>query len=416
MDGRPDFPQIHNVYSNRKGRADIDTWAVKMRETRAAYGISQNKLAVMASVSRTYLNQLENGTKTASDELKEKIDAVLERFNPEKPMTLMIDYLRVRFPTTDVYHVVHDVLRLKLDYLIHEEYGFFSYPEHYHFGDIFVLVAPEDEKMGVLLELRGRGCRQFETYLFAQQRSWFDFFSLLNAENAVYKRVDLAVNDLSGLLDIPMMIDKCYAGECDTIFRSFDAYRSGELMHTREDEKAVMGNTLYIGSKKSDVYFCIYEKDYEQYAKRGIPIEDTEIKNRFEVRLANDRAAVAVDDLLAHHDEEATVFGIINRYVSFKDKVEGKDKRDWPVNKKWAVFCGEHRNRLKLTMQPEPYSFDKTMNWLYHQVASTLKVVDELDKIKGTEVLSDLVSQAVLKDKHEKLVIQLSTEAGDVIV
>ena len=97
-----------------------------------------------------------------------------------------------------------------------------------------------------------------------------------------------------------------------------------------------MGNTLYIGSKKSDVYFCIYEKDYEQYAKRGIPIDDTEIKNRFEVRLANDRAAVAVDDLLAHHDEEATVFGIINRYVSFKDKVEGKDKRDWPVNKKWA--------------------------------------------------------------------------------
>lgn len=42
-------------------------------------------------------------------------------------------------------------------------------------------------------------------------------------------------------------------------------------MNTREDEKAVMGNTLYIGSKKSDVYFCIYEKDYEQYAKRGIP-------------------------------------------------------------------------------------------------------------------------------------------------
>lgn len=164
-------------------------------------------------------------------------------------------------------------LRLKLDYLIHEDYGFFSYPEHYHFGDIFVLVAPEDEKMGVLLELRGRGCRQFETYLFAQQRSWFDFFSLLNAENAVYKRVDLAVNDLSGLLDIPMMIDKCYAGECDTIFRSFDAYRSGELMNTREDEKAVMGNTLYIGSKKSDVYFCIYEKDYEQYAKRGFPLK-----------------------------------------------------------------------------------------------------------------------------------------------
>lgn len=84
----------------------------------------------MAGIDRSYLNKIENGSKLPSEDMKQKIDAVLERFNPEKPMTLMIDYLRVRFPTTDVHHVVHDVLRLKLDYLIHEDYGFFSYPEH----------------------------------------------------------------------------------------------------------------------------------------------------------------------------------------------------------------------------------------------------------------------------------------------
>ena len=28
-----------------------------------------------------------------------------------------------------------------------------------------------------------------------------------------------------------------------------------------------MGNTLYLGSLKSEIYFCIYEKDYEQYVK-----------------------------------------------------------------------------------------------------------------------------------------------------
>ena len=32
-----------------------------------------------------------------------------------------------------------------------------------------------------------------------------------------------------------------------------------------------MGRTLYLGSLKSDVYFCIYEKDYEQYVKLGTP-------------------------------------------------------------------------------------------------------------------------------------------------
>ena len=31
------------------------------------------------------------------------------------------------------------------------------------------------EHLGVLLELKGRGCRQMESYLLAQERSWYDF-------------------------------------------------------------------------------------------------------------------------------------------------------------------------------------------------------------------------------------------------
>ena len=51
-----------------------------------------------------------------------------------------------------------------------------------------------------------------------------------------------------------------------------------------------MGNTLYIGSLQSEVYVCIYEKDYEQYKKHDIPSADAEVKNRFEIRLKNERA------------------------------------------------------------------------------------------------------------------------------
>lgn len=81
-----------------------------------------------------------------------------------------------------------------------------------------------------------------------------------------------------------------------------------------------MGNTLYIGSLQSEVYFCIYEKDYEQYKKHDIPIADAEVKNRFEIRLKNERAFYAIRDLLEHDNPERTAFQIINRYVRF---VEG---------------------------------------------------------------------------------------------
>ena len=40
-------------------------------------------------------------------------------------------------------------------------------------GDIFIYTSADEEK-GVLLELKGRGCRQFESYLLAQQRSWYE--------------------------------------------------------------------------------------------------------------------------------------------------------------------------------------------------------------------------------------------------
>ena len=110
---------------------------------------------------------------------------------------MLFDYVRIRFPTTDVKHIVEDVLRLKLPYFIHEDYGFYSYTEHYYLGDIFVLVSPELEK-GVLLELKGRGCRQFESYLLAQERSWYEFFMDVLMEDGVMKRLDLAINDKTG--------------------------------------------------------------------------------------------------------------------------------------------------------------------------------------------------------------------------
>ena len=71
-------------------------------------------------------------------------------------------------------------------------------------------------------------------------------------------------------------------------FGSFKSYRSGELVQSREENKSSMGNTLYIGSLKSEVYFCIYEKDYEQLVKYDIPLEETPIKNRLcKYRLKN---------------------------------------------------------------------------------------------------------------------------------
>ena len=366
-----------------------------------------------AGITRPYLSDIETGKAHPSEVLQEAITEALERFNPDNPLEMLFDYVRIRFPTTDVKHIVEDVLRLKLPYFIHEDYGFYSYTEHYYLGDIFILVSPELEK-GVLLELKGRGCRQFESYLLAQERSWYEFFMDVLMEDGVMKRLDLAINDKTGILNIPHLTEKCRNEECISVFRSFKSYRSGELV--RSGEKECMGNTLYIGSLQSEVYFCIYEKDYEQYKKHDIPIADAEVKNRFEIRLKNERAFYAIRDLLEHDNPERTAFQIINRYVRFVDRNDTKPRSDWRINEEWAWFMGEHRGSLKLTTKPEPYSFERTLHWLSHQVAPTLKLALRLDKMNHTQIVHDIITHARLTEKHEKILKQQAAAAKEVVL
>ena len=299
--------------------------------------------------------------------------------------------------------------------MIHEDFWHYSYTEHYYIGDIFVYTSPDEEK-GVLLELKGKGCRQFESYLLAQERSWYDFLMDALVDGGVMKRLDLAINDHTGMLDIPELTEKCRNEECVSVFRSFKSYASGELVKHEEQDKAGMGYTLYIGSLKSEVYFCVYEKSYEQYIKLGIPIEEAPIKNRFEIRLKNERAYYAVRDLLTYYDAERTAFSIINRYVRFVDKKADKKRSDWKLSVRWAWFIGENREPLKLTTKPEPYTLDRTLRWIQRQVDPTLKMLETITAKTGIDYLKEIRKSTKLTEKHYKIIEQQTTSTEDVIL
>ena len=401
----------------RKGGIALnDTeWIQDFADRRLQYGVSQTKLAVMAGISREHLSRIESGKVAVTEEMKVKLLEALEKFNPEAPLFLLFDYVRIRFPTLDIRHIIKDILQLNIQYMIHEDFGHYSYTEHYYIGDIFVYTSPDEEK-GVLLELKGKGCRQFESYLLAQERSWYDFLMDALVDGGVMKRLDLAINDHTGMLDIPELTEKCRNEECVSVFRSFKSYASGELVKHEEQDKAGMGYTLYIGSLKSEVYFCVYEKSYEQYIKLGIPIEEAPIKNRFEIRLKNERAYYAVRDLLTYYDAERTAFSIINRYVRFVDKEADKKRSDWKLSVRWAWFIGENREPLKLTTKPEPYTLDRTLRWIQRQVDPTLKMLETITAKTGIDYLKEIRKSTKLTEKHYKIIEQQTTSTEDVIL
>ncbi|MEE0461517.1 MAG: replication initiation factor domain-containing protein [Blautia hydrogenotrophica] len=122
------------------------------------------------------------------------------------------------------------------------------------------------------------------------------------------------------------------------------------------------GETLYLGSTSSELYMCAYQKNCEQYVKNGTEIEDTEIKNRFEIRMKNERVYYAVVDLLTYRDAGRTAFSIINHYVRFVDKEDDKPKSQWKMNDDWAWFVGGNREPIRLTTKLEPYTWQKALH------------------------------------------------------
>ena len=171
----------------------------------------------MAGISREHLSRIESGKVSLTLEMKEKLLTALEKFNPDEPLFLLFDYVRIRFPTMDIKHIIKDVLRLNIQYMLHEDWAYFSYTEQYYIGDVFIYTSDDEEK-GVLLELKGKGCRQMESYLLAQERSWYDFLMDCLVEGGIMKRLDLAINDRTGILDIPELIEKCKHDECVSVF------------------------------------------------------------------------------------------------------------------------------------------------------------------------------------------------------
>lgn len=385
-----------------------------LREKRDEYQVSQQELAETSQCSRRYISMIETDRYIPSSKMQTDLAEAIEQLNPNKEMELVFDYVRLRFDTHDVKHIIEGILKIKMKYLIYEDYAFYGYIAKYVFSNIQVMISPEEDPKGTLIELKGRGCREFESLLIAQGRTWFDFFVQCEKEKVHYKRIDLAINDKTGILSIPYLAEKCKRRELISKFRSFQALGSGKF--ESEGEKQFVGNTLYIGSLKSDIYFCFYEKNIEQMIKQGILLEEAEIKNRYEIRLKNDRAYYAIQDLLIYRKADKTVFDIIHTYIVFLDVGKTKSKKNWKIDPKWELFIGQNRQKVKLTVTPEPIELARTIAWLRKQVAPTLKMLLLIDQENNTNKINDLINETNLATKHEKIIDQHTTVLKEVMV
>ena len=170
------------------------------------------------------------------------------------------------------------------------------------------------------------------------------------------------------------------------------------------------GPSLYFGSRQSQLYFNFYEKRYEIARMESISLEESleifGIWNRYELRFSDQKAQGVVEEYINGVDLGEIARGIVNKEIQIYDGVTrfGAYKPD----EKWQRLFGGVEP-LKLSTSPQPYSIERTIRWLTYQVANSLALVSEADKIMRTEYMKMIQNSGEITDRGETILRLLKT-------
>ena len=386
-----------------------------LKKFRQQTGMSQKQFAEAVNLPiRTY-RSYESGERGLSIEkfrdLKEKLG--FHKDYDKNSLRARIDYLRVSFPSLhDLDRFCENVLHCHLYEFTEQETRIMNYTHLWQRGNIWIFDffdKAETKDYQACLQLSGQGCREIEVLLEHRGITWQTFLQNLiySYEDCRVKRLDIALDELyrgygkeDEQIHIPKLIDKLYAKEIVLkTLRKWNVTGGGSFTDN-EDMEANHGLSIYFGSRQSQLYFNFYEKRYELAQQENISLEESleifGIWNRYELRFSDHKAQGAIEEYINGIDLGEIARGVVNKEIQVYDGVNqfGAYKPD----KKWQQLFGGVEP-LKLSTSPQPYSIERTIKWLTYQVANSLALVSEADKIMHTEYMRMIQNSGEITDR-----------------
>lgn len=249
--------------------------------------------------------------------------------------------------------------------------------------------------MGTCIVLSGKACRQLESLGF----NWVEFLSDLLSLGAKFTRLDLAIDDYYGFLNISTM--KHYIDNKFVTSR-FNRTNYNEQMDTNGNKTAEM---LSLGSRTSNIYIRFYDKKLEQ----KISNDSISVWNRYEIELKKDQANTAANILINNEEDGITlVRKLLANYINFKDlNSTGKNKTRWKNAEWWDDFLDNCKG-LSLAKPLEETTLLQKIIWVKNAMSSTLKMLTIALDNKGLvlQFVDDSITLTELNIKNAKLAIE----------
>lgn len=179
-------------------------------------------------------------------------------------------------------------------------------------------------------------------------------------------RLDVALDDFSGRLNMPLFIDSLKSGRVSSRARKFGVFEGGEIA-----TGAVTARTYYLGKRGSNSMARLYDKRQEQIDKGADPADLPEIWNRFELELRNESAENAARLILAAGAGAGRIIrGMINNYAAVKLQTADTNKSRWPVATWWECFV-DTADKIKVGKEIKRPDLPARKKWFERQCATS---------------------------------------------
>ncbi|MDT2744455.1 replication initiation factor domain-containing protein [Enterococcus asini] len=373
-----------------------------IRVSREERGWTQRYLAEKVGISRSLLSKVEKGTRQLS---AEKLNLILDSLQEELvPVNrVLIDYLTIHFFSNQHLKLIEAIIGMPIERFEELDYAPKGYIGQYVWNQVITIrYSIDDTVKGTVMEFSGQGCKHLAMRLKTAKSNWQEFFRKVLAYQGNFTRIDFTLDDFVGSLSIPELKRKVTLGHVWTTFQVSESHGGTDITNNESN-----GETLYLGSKKSQCRFCFYQKDYEQRKRRGIPLEEAEVKNRFELRYRKEKAQSLAKIISRTHDLTKLFFELLNGAICFYDR----DPNDpgAKVDKKWAAFIGNH-GAITISLETIPQSFEKSMNWLIHGVSPSLAFIAQVDQTFHSSLLSLIIEQGEINPRQIKLLQNMKAD------
>lgn len=254
---------------------------------------------------------------------------------------------------------------------------------------------PDRQEMGIHVRLGAKALSQVLTTPVGLMNRVLDW-------KGKFARIDIAFDDLDGLLDIDEIYEKLLLGDVTTRWRRV-ARIEGHMMGGEEKT----GYTINVGSRVSESFLRIYDKLLEQVAKEQ-DVRGIEHWVRVELELKGVKADV-FGHLLAGsvHLTNARTPGelcaeLLLGMIDFKEvNKDETNKSRWKTCLWWGEFV-KTKSKLKLSIPKDVKTLEDSKSWIAKSVSSTLSmIVLSLDDDEGQSGFDFIMS--CIEKGHRKM-------------